>query len=108
MSKILRFRKRKRKMDNKRTSKQAQEPQQIEKETEKPKRDKRPLKKSVILPAYVWDALATDAELRRRTMAKQIEVILVNHYALDPVKIDIDDTSPGSFGYVINRASISK
>lgn len=46
-------------------------------------RDKTPKKITIKIPTYVWVAVVEDAELQRRTLAKQLEMILVEHYRLD-------------------------
>ena len=70
------------------------------KNSNKPERNEQPKKKSVILPAYLWDSLLEEAKKQRRTMTKQIEVILVEYYGYE-AKLDFDK-SPGSFGFVSN------
>lgn len=105
MSNVLSFHTRKN-MDKK-TNAKSKQSEQAE-EVEQTKRDETPLKKSIVLPAYVWDVLESDSKRQRRTMAKQIEVILVDHYALDPQKIDTDKNSPNTFGWVAHKASLRK
>lgn len=55
-----------------------------EKSTEKSStRDETPLKKSVIFPAYVWEAVASEAKRQRRTLTGQVEFIVVCYFRLD-------------------------
>jgi len=63
-------------------------------------RDETIAKKTIGLPAYVWEVLSNDAKQQRRTIARQIEVILVNHYQLGSTMIQDVNHPPGSFGFV--------
>jgi len=69
--------------------------------TENPALDETIEKKTIGLPAYVWSAIVADAKEQRRSIAKQLEVVLINHYQLGTYKIQNDvDKSPGSYGFV--------
>jgi macrodomain Ter protein organizer (MatP/YcbG family) len=61
-------------------------------------RNNKTRRKSVALPAYLWEILMETAEHQRRTFNKQIEVILVDHFGLDspieaPNRAEIEDES---------------
>lgn len=49
-------------------------------------RDKTPRKITIKIPTYVYLALQADAEANRRTMARQLETILVDHFKLDQIE----------------------
>ena len=53
-------------------------------------RDKEKKPRSVVLPAYIWEALEKDAERCHRTVTKQIEAIFSRYYKLD-ANVELDE-----------------
>jgi len=78
---ILPFRKKKNEGMTKKNQYSRVEKEQV---SGQPQRNEKPLKKSIILPAYVWESLEKEAKEQRRTVAKQTEVILIAYFNLEP------------------------
>lgn len=53
-------------------------------------RNEEPQKRSIILPAYLWDVLDKDAKRCRRSATKQIEAMLVRYYRLE-ANVELDE-----------------
>lgn len=69
--------------------------------------DKRPERRSIVLPAYIWRVLENEAEDQLRTLSRQIEAVMINYYQLGTHKIGpVDQMSPGNIGFV--KHSVSK
>lgn len=53
-------------------------------------RNKEKKPRSVVLPAYIWEALEKDAERCHRTVTKQIEAIFSRYYKLN-TDVELDE-----------------
>lgn len=59
------------------------------------KRNLKPKKKSIALPMFIWEALAEEARIERRTMTKQLEFILIQHFKIDVREISAEARPKG-------------
>lgn len=82
---------------------QPEQPERTEPESGRavPELDKKPERRSIVLPAYIWRVLENEAEDQLRTLSRQIEAVMINYYQLGTHKIEsIDKTAPGNFGWI--------
>lgn len=68
-------------------------------------RDETIIKTSINLPKYCFDALKNEAKKQRRTISGQVEIILVQYFALDTI---IPDLNRGDLGYASLKISSGK
>lgn len=70
-------------------------------------RNEEPKTRSVILPAYLWAIVDSDAKRCRRSATKQIEAILVKVYKLES-NIELDEEALDEASKIVHQPRLKK